>query len=77
MRLPRYRGKISHTYIIELKYLKADAPEADAQRQWDEAVQQAHRYADTPRAVAMREGTTLHTLVLQVRGTQMLRIQEV
>jgi len=73
----RYRGKIQHTYIIELKYLKADASDADAQRQWDEAVRQAHRYADTPRAVAMREGTTLHTLVLQVRGTQMLRLEEV
>ena len=74
--MTHYRS--NHSYILELKYLsKADYTEEKAQAQWDEAVEQIHRYAVAPRVEALRQGTQLHKIIIQFAGWEMKRMEEV
>ena len=77
--LPNYKTypMVAHSYILELKYLKADASEADAQRQWEEAVGQIRRYASDRRLQTMLHGTRLHPIVIQIRGYDLVKYEEV
>jgi hypothetical protein len=68
---------VNHSYIIELKYLELSATPHAAEKQWQEAVAQVHVYA-AGTAVRRLAGTTqLHTIVVQVKGTELLRAEEV
>lgn len=66
-----------HCYIVELKYLPVSATEADACRQWDEAVEQIRRYAAAPCVRLLTHGTTLHSLIVQIKGYEMVRSEEI
>ena len=68
---------VEHSYIIELKYSKKDAPESEIQAKYDEAVEQLHRYSEDKLARQLAEGTTLHLIVLQFRGAELLRCEEI
>ena len=68
---------VRHSYILELKYLKTDATEADAGRQWEEAVEQIRGYAKGPRVKKLIRDTQLHLIVMQLRGFETLRTEEV
>ncbi len=68
---------VRHSYILELKYLKADATEAEAERQWAEAVEQIRGYAEGPRVRQLIRDTQLHLIVMQVKGCEMLRTDEI
>lgn len=74
--LARY-PMIEHSYIIELKYLKQDDAEATAQEQWTQAVEQIHQYAQAPMVKALVKHTSLHLLIVQMRGYKMTRAEEV
>lgn len=68
---------IRHSYIIELKYLKkGDNPKKEAS-QWQEAVTQIQGYAQGERVKALTAGTQLHLLVAQVKGYDLIRLEEV
>ncbi|MDD6891485.1 MAG: ATP-binding protein [Bacteroidales bacterium] len=67
----------AHSYILELKYLAKGAPAEEADRQWDEAVEQVKGYAAAPRVEALRQGTRLHRIVVQFRGWKAERMEEV
>ena len=67
---------VAHSYILELKYLKADATEAEAERQWAEAVEQVKAYAADRKLRSMLHGTRLHTIVAQIKGYDLLRMEE-
>lgn len=68
----------SHSYILELKYLsKADYSEEKAQEQWKVAMEQINRYAVAPRVEALRQGTQLHKIIIQFRGWEVTRMEEV
>ena len=67
---------VAHSYILELKYLKADATEAEAERQWAEAVEQVKTYAADPKLQSMLHGTRLHPIVAQIKGYDLLRMEE-
>ena len=67
---------VAHSYILELKYLKADATEAEAERQWAEAVEQVKAYAADPKLQSMLHGTRLHPIVAQIKGYDLLRMEE-
>lgn len=43
------RYDVRHSYILELKYLPAKDFDTKAEAQWQEAVEQIHRYAAGPR----------------------------
>ena len=67
----------AHSYIIELKYLAANACEEAAESQWQEAIAQIRHYATDRKVAAMSQGTQLHLLIMQVRAYQLLRLEEV
>ena len=72
----RYPG-VKHSYILELKYLsKNDGPQW-AERQWDEAIGQVRTYAADRKVALMTRDTTLHLLAMQVRGSELVRLEEV
>ena len=70
-----------HSYIIELKVIPHAASQATADRlaeaQWQEAAEQIRRYAAAPRVEALRQGTTLHCIVMQFDGWKLHRMEEV
>ncbi|WP_288918835.1 ATP-binding protein [uncultured Prevotella sp.] len=77
--LPNYAvyPMVKHSYILELKYLKADATDVDAKRQWSEAVEQITSYAADKKLQSMLHCTQLHPIVVQIKGYDAIRIEEV
>lgn len=87
--LTRYASQ--HSYILELKVLsKKDfsaivegeftedgKPMTKAEKQWREALDQIHRYAEAPRVEALRQGTKLHLIIMQFEGWELKRMEEV
>ena len=69
--------KSEHSYIIEVKYLPKKDYESRSESQWEEAVQQIKGYAQAPRVEALRQGTTLHRIVMQFCGWDLARMEEV
>ena len=68
---------IAHSYIIELKYLKADATDAEAKSQWQEAEAQIRQYGQGSRVALMSRDTQLHLVIVQFRGSKLLRLDDV
>ena len=74
-----------HSYILELKVLPKSEYGAPAnggtctksEAQWQEAVEQIHRYAVAPRVEALRQGTQLHKIIMQFEGWELRRMEEV
>ncbi len=52
-------------------------PMTKAERQWREAVGPIRRYAAAPRVEALRQGTTLHKIVMQFEGWELARMEEI
>ena len=73
-----------HSYIIELKLaprkakgMTTEMHEALIQKQWEEAEAQIGRYALDSKVEALRQGTTLHKIIVQFDGWKLRRIEEV
>ena len=74
-----------HSYILELKVLSKKDYEAKpedgklskAEAQWQEAEEQIKRYAVAPRVEALRQGTTLHKIIMQFVAGKLVRMEEV
>lgn len=66
-----------HSYILELKVLHNNDSDEKAEQQWQEAVEQIRRYAVAPRVEALRQGTTLHKIIMQFKGWKLMRMEEV
>lgn len=74
-----------HSYILELKVLPKKDYEAKpedgklskAEVQWQEAEEQIKRYAMAPRVEALRQGTTLHKIIMQFVAGKLVRMEEV
>lgn len=77
--LPNYLTypMVAHSYILELKYLKTDATEAEAAKQWEGAVEQIKGYAADKKLQSMLHGTQLHAIVIQIKGYDLMRFDEV
>ena len=69
--------QVAHSYILELKYLTARGTEAEAERQWADAAAQVRRYARDRKVEQMAQNTELHLITMQMRGTELLRIEEI
>ena len=74
-----------HSYILELKVLSKkdyeskpeDGKLSKAEAQWQEAEEQIKRYAVAPRVEALRQGTTLHKIIMQFVAGKLVRMEEV
>ena len=70
-------GDVKHSYLIELKYDKADAPQERLDAQYGEALRQLARYRTDKSVPTLARGTTLHQLVFQFKGTALLRAEQI
>ena len=68
---------VAHSYILELKYLKAEATAEEAEAQWTEATGQITRYAQDGKVRLLSGTTQLHLVVAQFRAHQLVRAEEV
>lgn len=68
---------IEHSYILELKYAARTATDAELAAQAEEGRRQLHQYSEDKIARQLAKGTTLHRLLLQFRGWEMLRCEEI
>ncbi len=77
--LPNYLTypMVAHSYILELKYLKTDDTEAEAEKQWAEAVAQIKTYAADKKLQSMLHGSTLHPIVIQIKGYDLVKYEEI
>ncbi len=68
---------MGHAYIVELKYLKSQASDADVQTAVEKAKAQVCRYADTVNVNAHIAHTQLHKVYVVYRGVEMVACEEV
>ena len=68
---------LNHSYVVELKYLKADATENEAKAQWHEAEEQVRKYMSDESLKRMTAGTQLHGIILQFQGGKLFNMGEV
>ena len=68
---------VRHSYILELKYLSTKDTEEKAAVQWKEAVEQIKKYAAAPRVNQLKHDTQLHCIVMQFRGCELTRMEEI
>ena len=72
-----YYGDAKHSYIVELKYSKADAEEADLAAKAADGIAKLHRYAADPFVPELAKDTTLHLILVQFKGTELVRLEEI
>lgn len=67
---------VEHSYILELKYAPRTATAAELEAQAEEGRRQLLQYSKDKIARKQAEGTTLHCLLLQFQGWDMVRYEE-
>lgn len=68
---------IGHSYIIELKYAPRTASDVELSKQIEEGKKQLRQYREDKKANYLAEGTTLHSLLIQFQGWEMVRCEEI
>lgn len=68
---------IEHSYILELKYAPRTATDAELEAQAEEGRRQLLQYSEDKIARKLADGTTLHRALLQFRGWDMVRCEEI
>ena len=67
----------AHAYIVELKYLKSDATDEAAQKQWDEAAEQIRGYGEGQAVKVLAGKAAVHLIVAQIKGYDLHRLEEI
>ena len=74
----RYRfNDVKHSYLVELKYSKRDASESELAAKYDEALKQLVVYRADKSVPSLAKGTTLHQLVFQFKGAELVRAEQI
>lgn len=68
---------IAHSYLLELKYAKQGASEAEVAKLRTDAMEQLERYSDDRLLTAACAGTQLHRLVVVFRGFEMVVCEDI
>lgn len=68
---------VEHSYIIELKYAARTATDAELTAQAEEGRRQLLQYSEDKIARQLASGTTLHRLLLQFRGWDIVKCEEI
>lgn len=68
---------IQHSYIIELKYAPRTATDAELEVQAEEGRTQLQQYSNDKMVRNLTIGTTLHRLLIQFRGWDMVKSEEI
>ena len=72
-----YNGDVRDSYIVELKYSKSEASDAELAAKAEEGIAQLRRYAADPFVPELAKGTTLHLILYQFQGTELVRLEEI
>ena len=72
-----YYGDAKHSYIVELKYSKAEADEADLAAKAEDGMAKLRQYAADPFVPELAKDTTLHLILFQFKGTELVRLEEI
>ncbi len=70
-------GDVLHSYIVELKYAKADATDAEMAAKVDEAKAQLAKYRADRSVPSLARGTMLHQIVYVFRGADLHTLDEI
>ena len=74
----RYRSAdVPHSYLVELKFSKADASEADLAAKYQEGLDQLAKYRADKSVPTLARGTTLHQIVFQFKGSELVRLEQI
>ena len=74
----RYRSAdVLHSYLVELKYSKADASDVELAAKYQEGVGQLAKYRADKSVPTLARGTTLHQIVFQFKGSDLVRIEQI
>ena len=74
----RYRSAdVPHSYLVELKHSGADASEAELAEKYREGLVQLAKYRADKSLPTLARGTTLHQIVFQFRGSELLRVEQI
>lgn len=68
---------VKHSYILELKYASRTTTDTQLEAQVEEGHQQLLQYSEDKVARQLAEGTTLHQVLIQFRGWDMVKCEEV
>lgn len=68
---------IAHSYILELKYAPRTATDRELEEQAEEGRRQLRQYTEDKVVVATCKGTSLHGLLIQFKGWDMVKCEEV
>ncbi|WP_303005000.1 ATP-binding protein [Bacteroides congonensis] len=68
---------IKHSYILELKYATRTATDAELETQAEEGRQQLLQYSKDKVVKKLATGTTLHLLLIQFQGWDMVKCEEI
>ena len=69
--------EIAHSYILELKYVKPTATDAEVEAKSTEADEQLHQYANDKIVKRLCQGTQLHLLQVVFRGAEIAHCSEI
>ena len=72
-----YFGDVGHSYLVELKISKTDAPDSELAPKYAEAVAQLAQYRADPFVPSLARGTTLHRIIYQFKGDDPIRIEQI
>ena len=70
-------GDVPHSYLIELKFSAKDASEAELAAKYDEALKPLVAYRADPFVPSLAKGTTLHQIVYQFKGSELIRAEQI
>ena len=71
------KEKTAVSYIRGVKYLPMTATDADAEKQWNEAVEQIRGYAKGEVVRQMTQGTELHLVIALIKGYDLMHLDKV
>ena len=70
-------GDVQDSYLIELKFSAKDASEAELAAKYQEALDQLARYRADRSVPTLARGTTLHQIVFQFKGSELVRLEQI
>ena len=69
-------GDVEHSYLVELKFSAKDASEEELAAKFADGVAQLKKYRADPHVPALARGTTLHQIVFQFKGAELVRLEQ-
>ena len=70
-------GDVQHSYLIELKYSAKDASESELAAKHKDGLDQLAKYRADKSVPSLARGTTLHQIVFQFKGTELVRVDQI